>query len=849
MQDYDAKLGIYSVSDNSVTLTEKLETKFKDKYLDVVIFENLKKNDLSKLSYLIINLLDSYKNINEIKSVVYGLECKIIILLPLYIKFEEKFVMDSALKDLLEINNNIGVMLVPELLGDGVKYNEFYISHDLIMQSILSERVKVSSSSSLVNTISVNKLIDKIVAETFSFGISGQILALVGPMYGQKSFAINFLGISKDNIIVSQRDQKKTEVERTSSSRVDFSLSRAVKKTKIYFNENVEQSESVIPASLVIPEISSKKLNTKKSNFAKRLFKILLFGLFFLILPLVLLFMSLIFLFFASKTSLKNIDLSQKFISYSLKSVSVSQKISLGIPFYYNYSNIIYKTAFLLEETLEMSKVGNEFATKIMGKGEYDLTSYSDNISASIDRIHTDIGFLQSDINELNDFLGLAFKRYLLNSDIDIARYKDKTYQGKRFFSRASVLLGMEKPMKYLVLFQNNMELRPTGGFIGSFAIISFDKGRMTEIVVNDVYTADGQLNGHVDPPEPIREHLGEGGWFMRDSNWDPSFPESASKAEWFLDKELNIKVDGVVAIDLNFVQKLLKITGPLDLLDFDKVITAENLYANTQNEVESNFFPGSIKKASFMTSLSKKIISEVESFPKEKYFALIKEIYLSLEERHLQLYFHDLNTQDAINNLNYSGEIGMNTDCGLRCIKDTYSLIDANLGVNKSNIYIKREQEVNLNIKKNSISHELFVTYQNTASQAVGNPGFYKTYSRILLPQNANVSGVRLYSINGSFEDLKFDKFDVKGRQEIGFLVNILPGDTKKVQIVWNINTDILANGGEYNLLVRKQAGTENDNLTIKIKESDLSLTGRALSVYTTTLVRDFSIKLFFKP
>ena len=193
--------------------------------------------------------------------------------------------------------------------------------------------------------------------------------------------------------------------------------------------------------------------------------------------------------------------------------------------------------------------------------------------------------------------------------------------------------------MKYLILFQNNMELRPTGGFIGSFSIISFDKGRMTEIVVNDVYSADGQLKGHVDPPEALRIHLGEGGWYLRDANWDPDFSISADKIEWFLDKEINTKVDGVIAIDLSFVQKLLKITGPINLVDFSKTITAENIYINTQNEVESDFFPGSIKKASFLTSLSKELISAVQQIKSDKYFALIKEIYSSLEERHLQLF------------------------------------------------------------------------------------------------------------------------------------------------------------------------------------------------------------------
>ena len=66
MQDYDAKLGIYS---NPSILTEKLVTKFQDKYLEVTIFNNPSEIDLTKLSYLVINLIDevgglSINNIN-----------------------------------------------------------------------------------------------------------------------------------------------------------------------------------------------------------------------------------------------------------------------------------------------------------------------------------------------------------------------------------------------------------------------------------------------------------------------------------------------------------------------------------------------------------------------------------------------------------------------------------------------------------------------------------------------------------------------------------------------------------------------------------------------------------------
>ena len=107
-------------------------------------------------------------------------------------------------------------------------------------------------------------------------------------------------------------------------------------------------------------------------------------------------------------------------------------------------------------------------------------------------------------------------------------------------------------------------------------------------------------------------------------------------------------------------------------------------------------------------------------------------------------------------------------------------------------------------------------------------------------------MSGIRIYDVNGNFEDLKYDEQEMDDRKEVGFLINVLPGDSKRVQLVWSINTDILANGGEYNLFVRKQAGTENDKLSINLNKSDLTLTGRVFSGYTTTLERDFSTKLF---
>src|SRR3989338_6110192 len=43
-------------------------------------------------------------------------------------------------------------------------------------------------------------------------------------------------------------------------------------------------------------------------------------------------------------------------------------------------------------------------------------------------------------------------------------------------------VLGFDKPQTYLILFLNNTEMRPAGGFIGAYGVVKVNKG-MPEIL------------------------------------------------------------------------------------------------------------------------------------------------------------------------------------------------------------------------------------------------------------------------------------------------------------------------------------------------------------------------------
>ena len=109
---------------------------------------------------------------------------------------------------------------------------------------------------------------------------------------------------------------------------------------------------------------------------------------------------------------------------------------------------------------------------------------------------------------------------------------------------------------KYVVLLQNNYELRATGGFVGSYAVVDFKNG--INVYVKDIYDADGKLPGHVEPPYPIQEAFLQGWWKLRDSNWKVDYPSAAADINWFLEQGGEKNIDGIIAVNMELFKKWL---------------------------------------------------------------------------------------------------------------------------------------------------------------------------------------------------------------------------------------------------------------------------------------------------
>ncbi len=158
------------------------------------------------------------------------------------------------------------------------------------------------------------------------------------------------------------------------------------------------------------------------------------------------------------------------------------------------------------------------------------------------------------------------------------------------------------QPGKYLVLFQNPRELRATGGFLGSFAQVDLGWGLHVKRiqVETNIYTRDASYAPSLtmEPPQPLKQFLGDQPWAMRDSNWALDFPEAAQTVSWFYEHEGGQSVDGVIAVDARLLERLLRATGSIVLPRYQTILTADNVVDQLQQEVEKDYWQTSTSVA-----------------------------------------------------------------------------------------------------------------------------------------------------------------------------------------------------------------------------------------------------------
>jgi hypothetical protein len=462
---------------------------------------------------------------------------------------------------------------------------------------------------------------------------------------------------------------------------------------------------------------------------------------------------------------------------------------------------------------------------------------------------------LSDEINQLLVFQKSAEKSWLMSSILKKLNFNqvDEYWSFIQFFQLflqyISNQLELNKPVNLLILFQNNMELRATGGFPGSYAVLHIANNEPILLTVQDIYVPDGQLTGHVDPPTPIQEAFQQGFWKLRDANWHPDFPQSAERVQWFFSEIDYGEFDGVIATTFTPLQELLNITGPIEVPDFDLTVTSDNVYTILQRNGDKEFFAGSTKKRDTLAAFTTQLLLKMEDLSIVQYKNILELGQKELLEKNIVMTFDDPDLQVLSSLRNWDGHIKRTACDTQRCESDYFSIFEANLGVNKSNCCVKRSVAIDKKMSNGILTSKISVTYQNEGPGEAYKDvaGDYKAYVRFYFPQSTQISPpaiqeksytefVREYKQKQLFSPITSEGYSVdtvEGMKELGMWIYVPDGKSHTIQFT---TTTLLSPSNEYELIIQKQPGTldkfnnwqinfENQSIFQGILKTDVSL------------------------
>lgn len=419
------------------------------------------------------------------------------------------------------------------------------------------------------------------------------------------------------------------------------------------------------------------------------------------------------------------------------------------------------KLSATLTSSMELEQVATQFAnsffTTDLSKDDTTTTVVQiEKMKTQLFSLHTNIDLSYRLIEKILESPPFPLTIPSIHTKVEnglttIALVRERLQTAERLLMLYPYISGYKNPLQLLCLFQNTTELRPTGGFIGSLMNLTIEDGEVGTMDVQDVYAVDGQLRGHVDPPTPIKEMLQQEHWYLRDSNWDPDFSESAKRAMWFYEKETGKTVQGVVAVNSSLIVQLLTLIGSVQLPDTNDVITADNFYEKSIAYTQTDFFPGSTQKKDFLGSLTKAMINSVlgnKSISGLQLFGVIDE---ALRTKTIQFYFSDPEAEQIAKQFNWAGKIPSKTYCldeTTPCFFDYSAIVEANLGVNKANYYIKRTDVRDVTLTSTGkVTETQTRTITNTNANQAGS-GVYKAYVRWYVPKSARITN---FTIDGN--------------------------------------------------------------------------------------------------
>lgn len=423
--------------------------------------------------------------------------------------------------------------------------------------------------------------------------------------------------------------------------------------------------------------------------------------------------------FTSSASALKNLEPDAavnllKENDQSLSGINGMVQGGIGESFIQTIGNTIpiVKTAFgFLGQITNLNLTFLELAQNIKDletNGFRDFQSNGQSLIASLTNVHNliqkvnaetqDVKNASSNLKNLSSFFSKV--------DEDISgqylKYSSELYVWDEALVSLTNLLNAESDRHLVVFFENPSEIRPGGGFIGSYADITVNGGQMKNMDVRDIYDPDGQLDLKVVPPEQLQTVTTS--WGARDANWFFDFPTSARTVVRFLEtskiySEKNVTFDAAIAVNINVVKTLLGVTGPIQLPEYNLAINQDNLLNEIQRSVEA----GADKKAGqpkkILKTLAPLLLEKLNGLSADGQKAFFDGLKEHVVKKDIMFYAKDPNLAGFLSSSDLDGAV---LNLPNNFWGSYLAVVNANVAGGKSDAFMDEKVAVNVDVNTN---------------------------------------------------------------------------------------------------------------------------------------------------
>lgn len=414
--------------------------------------------------------------------------------------------------------------------------------------------------------------------------------------------------------------------------------------------------------------------------------------------------------------------------------------------------------------------------------------------------------------------------------------------------SIAPHLLGADEPRTYLLLAQNDDELRATGGFISSVALLRVENGQVVGLDFRDSYAVDDLSKPHPSPPQPLEGYMLAQIWLLRDANWYPDFPTSAGAARDLYELDQGVVVDGIIAADLVAVKSLVAALGPIHLGEYDEEVNADNVIELMRHYWASPGGEGQtgdwwLHRKDFMGAVLGEMMSKIDTdIGSVDLSRLIQVLSRCLGERHIVIYVFDPAVSGLLAEQGWDGALRATAG-------DFLMVVDTNTGFNKVNPNVETSVEYEVLVQGDGIlRNRVSVHYRNHSGSLVTQcvqeaaypptyeemmEGCYWDYLRLYVPERAQLLQgpqvtlpegslrARDMGLAGTILPPKVGPVEA-GRNVFATFFVVPPGEEREMVFQYQLPSETLVRDGSrtsYRLLVQKQPGTAAIPLQVGVR------------------------------